>query len=135
MNSRSVQICPNRDFPPQTMKITTAETRIAGREKALFATIDETEYAFVLSKDIWLAQGITLPPDGWPFQLEQRELFLDLRDSTPETPSLAVEGITDRQIVGLVIRASRSSGLGPIPIPTEAEGQAAIKWMCKQQIE
>lgn len=109
------------------MKITTAETRIAGREPALFATVDGTEYAFGLSKDIWLGQGITLAPDGWPLPLDQRELFLDLRDSSPETPSLAIEGITDPALVGLVIRASRQPALGPVTIPTADEGRAEIR--------
>jgi len=123
--------CKIIQFPSQTMKITNAQTRIAGRESALFAAVDGTEYAFGLSKDIWLGQGITLAPDGWTQTLDQRELFLDLRDSTPETPSVAIEGITDPVLVGLVIRASRQAELGPVPIPSETEAAGEISALLK----
>lgn len=78
-----------------------------------------------------LAQGLTLAPEDWPYPLAQRYIFFDLTDE--DSPSADVEGITEPVLVGLAIRASRKDWLGPVPVPSEGEGVAAIRWMCKQQ--
>ncbi len=85
------------------------------------------------AKDIMLAQGIALAPEGWTGPTAERYVFTDLRDE--DSPTETVEGIVDPVLVGLAIRASRQLSDGPVSIPSEAEGLAAIRWMCMQQRE
>ncbi|OYW71162.1 MAG: hypothetical protein B7Z37_28470 [Verrucomicrobia bacterium 12-59-8] len=99
----------------------------------LFVTIDGKEWLLPVAKDIILAQGVTLPPEGWTGPTEERYIFTDLRDE--DSPADVLDGITDPVLVGLAIRGRNATGDGPVSIPSEAEGLAAIRWMCMQQRE
>lgn len=90
----------------------------------LYVTIDGTEYLFPASKDVFLAQGATLPPEGWTGDTVERYIFPDLRNEDAEPDTAAV--IVDPVLVGLVIRARNASGDGPVIVPTAAEGQVEI---------
>lgn len=111
------------------MKITKAETRIDEGWKRLFVTIDGAEFLIPVAKAIFLAQGMTYAPEFWPYELQSREIFHDLADES--SPSEHGRGITDPILVGIAIRVLRSSDIGPIPIPNEADGVAEIEWIRK----
>lgn len=110
------------------MKITKAELRMDQGWERLFVTIDGQEYLLPVAKPIFLAQGMTQAPEAWPYEIQRREIFVELGDEEADTED--AQGITDPVIVGIAIRAAfqRASGqLGEIAIPTESEAFAEIQ--------
>lgn len=105
----------------------TAEIRLEdeGRNRRLYVTIDGKEWLLPIAKEIMLAQGLTLPPEGYTGPTEERYIFTDLRDE--DSASEDVVGITDPVLVGLAIMSRGEPPVGPVKIPTAAEGQAQIK--------
>lgn len=109
------------------MKITQAEVRKDQGWLRAFVTIDGTEYLLPVAKPIFLAQGMTQAPDGWPYEVQRREIFVELGNEEADTED--AEGITDPVLVGLACRARKLQAIdreAKIKIPTQSEALAEI---------